>query len=262
MKAFLHIRREQIRRFHIEHYTALNNINPHFHSHIEIVLINRGKTRLWINDTEQILNAGELVMLPSYAPHQFQASQDTVDCTVLFIPPFLCSDFMEAIAGKNISAPIVCDAESIKTIQGAVARLENKDMNAIEQTGYIHVILGTVLRYIPLENNAPQGDIDLATKIFLYINEHFKEKLSTEHIARELGYSPRYVAERFRTDFHIGISRYINTVRLKNALSLIRENKYTVTECAMESGFSSLRTFYRVFTEECGCSPKEYFKTE
>jgi AraC-like DNA-binding protein len=169
---------------------------------------------------------------------------------------------MEAIAGKNISAPIVCDAESIKTVQGAVARLENKDMNAIEQTGYIHVILGTVLRYIPLENNAPQGDIDLATKIFLYINEHFKEKLSTEHIARELGYSPRYVAERFRTDFHIGISRYINTVRLKNALSLIRENKYTVTECAMESGFSSLRTFYRVFTEECGCSPKEYFKTE
>ena len=262
MKAFLHIRREQIRRFHIEHYTALNNINPHFHSHIEIVLINRGKTRLWINETEQLLHAGELVMMPSYAPHQFQAPQNTVDCTVLFIPPFLCSDFMEAIAGKQISAPIVRDPEAIEAVQNAVARLEGKELNAIEQTGYIHVILGTILRYIPLGSSTPQGDIDLAAKILLYINEHFKEKLTTAIIARELGYSQRYVAEKFRSGFHIGINRYINTVRLKNALSLIRENKYTVTECAMESGFSSLRTFYRVFTEECGCSPKEYFKAE
>ena len=262
MKSFLHIRREQIRRFHIEHYTALNNINPHFHSHIEIVLINRGKTRLWINDTERILNAGELVMLPSYAPHQFQAPQDTVDCTVLFIPPFLCSDFMEEIAGKHIAAPVVREADAIKTIQNAVTKLENKGLNAIEQTGYIHVILGTVLRYITLEEGKFQGDPDLPTKLLLYINEHFKEDLSTERIAKELGYSQRYVAERFRTEFHIGMNRYINTVRLKNALSLIRENKYTVTECAMESGFSSLRTFYRVFTEECGCSPKEYFKEE
>ncbi|MBQ8432513.1 MAG: helix-turn-helix transcriptional regulator [Clostridia bacterium] len=143
-----------------------------------------------------------------------------------------------------------------------MAELEKDDLNAVEQAGYIRVILGTALRHITLENGKPQGDIDLPTKLLLYINEHFKEDLSTEGIAKEMGYSRRYVVECFHSNFQIGINRYINTVRLKNALLMMRENKHTVTECAMESGFSSLRTFYRVFAEECGCSPKEYFKTK
>ena len=77
-----------------------------------------------------------------------------------------------------------------------------------------------------------------------------------------MGYSPNYVAESFRSCFQMGLSRYINTVRLKNAMALMRKGEKNVTECAMESGFSSLRTFYRVFTEELGCTPREYLKTE
>ena len=90
----------------------------------------------------------------------------------------------------------------------------------------------------------------------------YEDGYSVEQIARAMGYSSNYLAERFRSNFHIGISHYINTVRLKNALTLMRENKHTITECALESGFSSLRTFYRVFTQELGCTPKEYLKTE
>ena len=263
MQAIFHIERDQINHFHIEHYRELKILGKlNFHSHIELFLVNRGEIEFRVNDTVETLHAGELAVVPSYAVHQFLSPQCPVDCTFVFLPIFLCPDFMEATAGKHIASPAVRDAEAIKTVQEAVAKLENQDLNAIEQTGYIHVILGTILRYISLEDSPPQTDVDLTSKILLYINEHFKEKLSTECIARGLGYSQRYVAERFRADFHIGINRYINTVRLKNALSLMRENKYTITECAMESGFSSLRTFYRVFAEECDCSPKEYFKAE
>jgi AraC-like DNA-binding protein len=41
---------------------------------------------------------------------------------------------------------------------------------------------------------------------------------------------------------------------------LMREKRMSITDCAMESGFGSLRTFYRVFEEEFGCSPHEYLK--
>ena len=261
MQAFFHIRREQIRRFHIEHYTRLGG-QFHFHSHIELMLIEEGSATAWIGDTSEVLYAGEIAIVPSYATHQFYAKQDSVKCTDLFIPTFLCPDFMEAVSNKRAVHPFLRNPEATAKIKAAIAELERENLNPIEQTGYLHVILGTVLYHLSFENGGPDQNTDLPARLLLYINEHFKEDISTEQIARAMGYSSNYLAERFRSNFHIGISHYINTVRLKNALTLMRENKHTITECALESGFSSLRTFYRVFTQELGCTPKEYLKTE
>ena len=262
MQAFFHIRREQIRRLHTEHYTTLNNRRPHFHSHIEIVLIHKGSAEVSVNGIPSILQSGELMMLPSYATHQFSAPQDTVDCTVLFVPTFLCHDFMEAIAGKQAQDLIVRDPEAVRMAQIALEKLEEGDLNDIEQTGYLHVILGTLLRHLPFEECKTPGAADLPTRLLFYINEHFREDLTVVQIARAMSYSQNYVAESFRSRFQTGISHYINTVRLNNALTLMRENDRTITDCAMESGFSSLRTFYRVFSEELGCTPREYLKNE
>jgi AraC-like DNA-binding protein len=38
----------------------------------------------------------------------------------------------------------------------------------------------------------------------------------------------------------------------------MNEQKHSITHCAMESGFNSMRTFYRAFREEFGCSPGDY----
>lgn len=261
MQPYFHIKREQIRRLHIERYTRLSG-QFHFHSHIELMLVEEGSATAWIGDTSEALHAGEIAIVPSYATHQFHAAQDTVKCTDLFIPTFLCPDFMEAVANKRAVHPVIRNDEATAKIKSAIAELEREDLNPIEQTGYLHVILGTVLRYISFENGGADENTDLPARLLLYVNEHFKEELSTEQIAHAMGYSSNYLAERFRSAFHIGISRYINTVRLKNALTLLREKKKNITECAMESGFSSLRTFYRVFTEEIGCTPREYLKNE
>ena len=261
MQPYFHIRREQIRRLHIEHYTQLRG-QFHFHSHVELMLIEEGSATAWIGDTSESLYAGEIAIVPSYATHQFHAEQDTVKCTDLFIPTFLCPDFMEAVANKRAVHSVIRNPEATAKIKAALAELEREDLNSIEQTGYLHVILGTVLRYISFENGGPDQNTDLPARLLLYINEHFKEELSIACIAQAMGYSGNYLAECFRSTVHIGISSYINTVRLKNALTLLREKKKNITDCAMESGFSSLRTFYRVFTQELGCTPREYLKNE
>ena len=262
MQPYFHIRREQIRRLHIEHYRALTGSNLHFHSHLELMLINQGNANVWINDTTETLSEDEIAIIPSYATHMFQAPRGTVDCTDLFIPTFLCPDFMEIVANKQAVHPFIRNPKATKKIREALQELEREDLNPIEQTGYLHMILGTVLRHLSFENGGPDENVDLPARLLLYVNEHFKEELSTAQIARAMGYSSNYLSECFRACFHIGINRYINTVRLKNALTLMRENKHTITECAMESGFSSLRTFYRVFTQELGCTPREYLKNE
>ena len=67
------------------------------------------------------------------------------------------------------------------------------------------------------------------------------------------------ISKFFKAKFNVTLVRYLTVIRLKNAVMLLHENKNSVTYCALESGFSSMRTFYRAFSEEFSCSPKEYF---
>jgi AraC-like DNA-binding protein len=68
----------------------------------------------------------------------------------------------------------------------------------------------------------------------------------------------------FRKNFirHTGLLpvQYINSYRLKVALSLLKNSSEQIVSIAMKSGFPTLSHFNRVFKKEFGCSPAEYRK--
>ena len=51
---------------------------------------------------------------------------------------------------------------------------------------------------------------------------------------------------------------YLNMRRIRAAESLLSGDDLTVTEAAMQSGFSSIATFNRVFKSFKNCNPSEY----
>lgn len=56
-------------------------------------------------------------------------------------------------------------------------------------------------------------------------------------------------------------SAFIRSIRMQKAAGLLKTGKYTVSEVAMRTGFSSTSHFCRVFVSEYGCTPGEYTKT-
>lgn len=259
MQATFHIKREQNGFFHIESYTSMGGTSLHFHSHIELLLIEQGEAEVWVGEQRGRIAAGEMAVVLGYEPHHFRSVTAGV-YTVLFVPAFLCPEFGEAVRNKRAPSPFIREPQALSRIREAVRVLKEETLNAVERTGYIHVILGTVLKQIGLEEVAGVPDGDLPSRTLFYINEHYKEELSTAAIAHALGYSASHLSKSFHALFHVGVQRYVNTVRLKSAVMLMREKRMSITDCAMESGFGSLRTFYRVFEEEFGCSPHEYLK--
>ena len=128
--------------------------------------------------------------------------------------------------------------------------------------GFVYLILGLILKNIPLEEKQIPSDTDVSHKILLYIHNHFANDMTLSSIASHFGYSSCYLSQFFKANFNIGIKKYISIVRLNNAINLLKENKHTITYCAMESGFNSLRTFYRVFYSVFNCTPQEYMKMQ
>ena len=122
--------------------------------------------------------------------------------------------------------------------------------------GNLYVILGVIARNVVFEEGASYTGSDLISKILLYVHEHFREEISLSSIAAH------FVSGLFKSSVNVGILRYINFLRLKNVVTLLNERKYSTEFCVLESGFRSVRTFYRAFREEFGCSPKEYLEKE
>ena len=94
-----------------------------------------------------------------------------------------------------------------------------------------------------------------------YIDENFNlPEFSISQLAEKIKISEVYLRKLFRAQYGISPSKYLISVRLKNAKKLMKYPFLTLEECALQSGFSSLQYFCRLFKKETGISPGKYRK--
>ena len=97
-----------------------------------------------------------------------------------------------------------------------------------------------------------------AESVLQYINEHLDEELNLERLAREHEISSRYLRRYFQEHVGMGSSEYITMLRVGRAKRLLWRPEYSVTDVAMQCGFSSAQYFCRVFSRMVGQTPAQY----
>ena len=232
----------------------------HFHSHIEIYYVISGKIEMIINERQRVLTAGEVAIAFSYDAHGYRKLCDS-EAIYLIIPTDYCSEFLPYINAKRTDFPFISDRDTVKVVSAALEALLLEE-SEISKKGYVYVILGAILEKLPTIEGQASYSNESFTNILIYISNHFREDISLSDTAKEFGYNSSYVSRAFRDTFGISFIKYVTLLRLRESLRLLRTEKMSITECAMESGFGSMRSFYRAFREEFGVSPKDYVKTE
>ena len=232
----------------------------HFHSQIELYIVKKGEVEAFINDKWTVLKEGEMSVSLSYDAHCYRTPEDS-ETALLIIPTLMCEDFVFATKDKRVSDPFIRDKNVVDKILNVFNEVGRSKDNAIKQKGYVYVILGMIMENIGFENAKRVIDTNLSSSILFYINENYKNDISLDMIAAEFGYNPSYVSRYFKNCFNISILQYLTLIRLKNVVMLMSERKHSITYCALESGFNSMRSFYRAFSNEFHCSPKEYIKS-
>lgn len=76
-------------------------------------------------------------------------------------------------------------------------------------------------------------------------------------MSEKFGYSPYHFSRLFNSFANTNLKKYVNSVRLDAAADKLK-NGVGVTDAAFDSGFRSMRSFYRDFTERFGVSPRKY----
>lgn len=258
MQAKFNIDRERHNRLFYKEYTNDSCVFQ-FHSHIELYFVDDGEMEFFVNNHRRVLRRGEMSVALSYDTHAYKTPEYSKS-SVLIIPTYMCEGFISATKHKRPSNPFICDTETVDKIKACISELKADGINEVKKQGYIYVILGIIMESIFFENSDASVDTQLSSRILFYLNDRFKSDITLSSITEEFGYNKSYISRYFKSCFGVGINQYLTSIRLKNALMLINERKHSVTAAALESGFNSMRTFYRVFEKEFGCSPKEYLE--
>ncbi|MBE6584759.1 MAG: helix-turn-helix transcriptional regulator [Ruminococcaceae bacterium] len=96
-----------------------------------------------------------------------------------------------------------------------------------------------------------------------FLNAHLGDAtLTVAQLAKMSDMSEVYFRSLFKSTFGSTPSQYITSARLKRACELMNYPFLSLEECAIQSGFSSLQYFCRVFKAQTGTTPSKFRKTE
>ena len=91
-----------------------------------------------------------------------------------------------------------------------------------------------------------------------YINEHIHEEITISDLAKAAAFSPDHARRLFEKHLNMTPAVYIRRLKLSKSALMLRDEKITVLDVAMDMGFGSVDGYQRAFRREFGCNPKEY----
>lgn len=233
---------------------------PHFHSAIELVLVQSGHITATLNGQPLSVAQGQLLVVPSYTVHSYQTPQSSR--SIVFLIPLDYSATFHRLCQTKRFKPYVLKAEDTHFLASSMEMLleegfsEGSDHFLIR--GVVYILLGKLLDLVPMEEIPKGSDHPDICKMLAYINQNYQKPLTLNHLASTFGYSPNRLSHILNKNVGCSIPEYINMLRARHAARLMADQNLSVTEAAMLAGFGSMRTFYRSFATCYGMSPSQY----
>lgn len=93
-----------------------------------------------------------------------------------------------------------------------------------------------------------------------YIQAHLETPLTVDELAEHIHRNPKYLSSTFKREVGVGITEYINSTRVHQSLTLLRNTDLIISHISMLVGFNDANYFTKVFSKEMGSTPSQYRK--
>lgn len=240
---------------HRDDYDALavqrnkNNTYPaHFHNSLEIFLVKHGRYEVQLNDSRYEVTDGSVLVVDSFDIHSYNALEKHAvrDTCVLIIPYKYLNRFWATRKDRRIANALICDtAFCARLMRFSDEFLCDGQSEAVERAA-VELFLAMLAERLEFVESRSGDDRVLMRHILIYIQENYRQNLTRASIARALGYTEAHISRVFHRYLQIGISEYINNLRLAYIARLRADgDKRPTGELIFEAGFGSQQTYYR-----------------
>ena len=251
----------------------------HWHTDMEVVYIHKGQAKFHIDDDYFNSEKGDIILIRPNALHSIHPigrnyhfmdainfhldllGYSTLDyASINYLQPLYNGqlDFDHVIKphqkGYVEIRKLLIEAMEIGYFRESFFELELKSkllslLQLLFKHGYVHSKEQT--------HDAYRREEKIRT-IIDYINAHYQEELTIDHLASICSYSPTYFMNFFKKNLGVSCIDYLISYRLRKATELLQHSSLSILEIASEVGFSNLSNFNRQFKKAYHMTPRQY----
>lgn len=250
------------------------NYPPHWHATFEIIMPIISTYRIKCGEKDYHLREGDILIICPCMIHELFASESGE--RIIFQPGLnkisikelnlLISIISPALLITPEEYPLIYDRvrqlmleikeEYFNSSSYTEASIFSKFLEMLVLVGRSHRTF--VQKQKDLSNSRQKEYVEKFLYITDYINEHFTEDLTLEEAADLAGFSKYHFSRLFKQYTDTTFYKYLNHKRITHAKNLLLDPQISVTDVALQSGFTSLSAFLRMFKQMNQCTPTEF----
>ena len=250
-------------------------VTLHHHDFYEVYFFLSGNVQYNIENRSYLLTPGDVLLISPMELHQpmFGAEHRVYERIVLWID----RQFLEGLgfSGQNLTACFdtasprhtnLLRPEGVSRqyltflLEQLILESESEDpyqeISSLTYLAQVLVALNRLARITQGEDASPIQD-SAVYNVLGYINEHYSENLTLDHLANKFFVSKYHLSREFQRLVGTSVHRYIVQKRLVMAKQMLSEGKPS-SEVYQHCGFGDYSNFYRAFKSEYQISPKDY----
>ncbi|NMO97338.1 AraC family transcriptional regulator [Paenibacillus lemnae] len=252
------------------HIFTHNNIAFHAHCHpeVEIIYVESGSLVLGVNEERRQVFEGEFIICGSNDIHYLEyAGMDSRATVLIFKPELLGASRIWPSEFQFTSPYFTPQPELRPQLVELMHSIQRETENPA--AGSSMMIRGTLLQFCALlqrsvtcipKGKEPYEQRARMQKILSYIEENCRTEITLESISKHFNIDPYHFSRSFKSTLGISFKTYLNTVRVSLAEIKLETTEDSILDIALECGFTSIRTFNRVYKTLKGRTPSELRK--
>lgn len=150
--------------------------------------------------------------------------------------------------------------ESLKEI--TVLYMNQQKTYQLRSNAVIYTILAELIDFfsVPVTQTnryTRMTNIERLGEVCDFVEHHYKEEITLQDAADELGLNREYFCRFFAKNMGISFIKYVNLVRINHIYQDILHTEDGIQEIMERHGFFNQKLFYQTFKEHYGCTPRE-----
>jgi AraC-like DNA-binding protein len=239
-------------------------IRAHIHQFCEIVYVMEGVVSATIDGKDYELKKGEIAVITPFQMHTLSSEDGTKFWMCVFSNNCVPNYHVDVEFFHNRESSVFCVGETMRRqIEDMLIEIEHpiyvsNDSVPRKIKALFYSIFSEFTARIPTLSGAKKSDV--LSSIFLYLNGHYREKITLKSISKALGYNAKYLSQCLGALPNTSFPTILNSLRVDHAKSLLLSSNFKIIDIAYECGFESEQSFHRAFLSIAGMTPGQYRK--
>ncbi len=219
----------------------------HYHYYYELFYVRQGTCRFFLNNGLYDLHGGDFLIIP---PHMVHYNRYLTSCLRINVY-FKESDLVREGAGflPDVRERFLC----LVLVHIPAAYRDMMD-GICEAMLHVNCERHCIFHYeSTLSSRAQAGDEGILSAA-RFLTEHYATHITLNAMADRAGLSPSYFSKKFRAVTGMGMKEYLSYVRLEHASKELQSTDHSITEVAINSGFSDSNYFKDALYRGASCA--------